>query len=877
MIPNKTPVIETIELQKKNSEEPVAETQETQNVSNLSASDQLWAGTNLVQWGLIGASYCGVSPTILMPLSVLTSLGSEIIAFCSLPKDASWLRKAMSIPVLSKAILNYNPWVAKAFQAISLYNLVRASGTKLKKTWNSFQLDPAGSLKAGAVHLFNLASGVMFAAESAGLIRLSHKDRSPPENTNSNAKLNTRPRPHKTHSTTLKDDPQIPSSSIPAEAQSETLHPGSNGAASQDANIEKIRIKIATVYNNHGDLERDKVSQYVISTHDHYAKKWGLERDHISDANGTLGQCTDPSTGKSVHCSPYFEKIYYLKSQCQNPDSQDQTIYLLDDDMPITNVNIHPFHAWRQLRINREGHLHPTQIIVTKEEGDWPSRYPFPGYKNKHRPLTSVNTGFIGLKVLKDGPGCQFIEKVWEHRNTPMDPSFNSDKCPTIGFCQNHGVSSLGDQTAWALAMQKEIEQDPGSFFEKTMSVVDQRDEASPYRSHIALNTLHRDGCRKDLDGNIYDIGDFDRKHPKGMWQRGDWMGQPAGFKLMGKYPLPKVNGQCVDDPNTPMTNTRLKKVMEMTPAEEYDPTILMTYTEPPILTEADRYSHISEENARTLAHMNRAQFKIDTKPMDLTSVHPHTGKEKQVVPYWRKVKAGYDFVHQPEIPGKRRVVIISDNDGLFNPNLDLYQLIKTMKKDNSASVLVADDISHFSRTNTGLLIIEQTPAARNFMKLWLDKRDIPSFTPEDPECPTHALCVDQRGGLHEQSVLNKLLEENPRFESAIVKVMPYREKGRGIGGINTYYREKCMYDITRPKQSSGMPYVAHYDPIEAQLQPDRAAVKGDAWIQAAGVPKKGRFCYEESSANRALRKEYLEYMQKNLVEDPHFIPQFTK
>lgn len=142
--------------------ETLAASTATQDPLALTDSDKLMTASNLVQWGLIGASVYGVAPTIIMPLSILSSFSSEVASFCMLPKDASWLRKAMSIPLLSKAIINYNPWVARIFQATSLYNLVQSSATKLKNVWNAFQSNPWGAVKSGFIHSFNLASGVAF-------------------------------------------------------------------------------------------------------------------------------------------------------------------------------------------------------------------------------------------------------------------------------------------------------------------------------------------------------------------------------------------------------------------------------------------------------------------------------------------------------------------------------------------------------------------------------------------------------------------------------------------------------------------------------------------------------------------------------------------
>ncbi len=148
----------------------------------LANSDKLMFASNAVQWALIGAAYAGAAPSIIFPASVLAGLGSEIASFCMLPKDASWLRKALSVPVLSNWLIHYNPWISRLFKLTSLYNLASHSISKLGTVWQRFKEDPKKAVVAGFTHLVNLGSGVAFAAESARLIRLrpEQKPKCPP-------------------------------------------------------------------------------------------------------------------------------------------------------------------------------------------------------------------------------------------------------------------------------------------------------------------------------------------------------------------------------------------------------------------------------------------------------------------------------------------------------------------------------------------------------------------------------------------------------------------------------------------------------------------------------------------------------------------------
>lgn len=139
---------------------------------DLTNAEKLLTGSNLIQWTLIGASFLGAPSSIILPISALSSFGSELATFFTLPKDASWLRIAMSIPILSRLLINYNPWIARVFQITSIYNLAQNSLSKIGAAFQRITEAPYKAVKAIGAHLFNLASGAIFAAGGAGLIRV---------------------------------------------------------------------------------------------------------------------------------------------------------------------------------------------------------------------------------------------------------------------------------------------------------------------------------------------------------------------------------------------------------------------------------------------------------------------------------------------------------------------------------------------------------------------------------------------------------------------------------------------------------------------------------------------------------------------------------
>lgn len=789
---------------------------------SLTTSDKVLTTTNVVKWGTIGAGLYGISPQIILPISVLTSLGSEIISFCSLPKDAHWLRKALSIPVLSKLIINYNPWVAKAFHLTSLFNLAQHSASKLAAIWKGFTTNPSGAIKASAVHLFNLASDTLFAAESLGLIDLSQKN---------------------------KEDP---------------LHPPGNPNTKADRfgpqdPVEIRRIKLATVYNNNGNIEREKISSIVTQNHAEYAQKWDLEHDIVTK-DLVSKQCTNPKTTEAVNCSPYMNKIQYYRMQCQDPTQRGKWIIYGDDDLIYTNPNINPWTAIDLLRNGKD-----TSLILTTEEGDWGQRFEIPGHPT-HDPRIAINSGFIIGRI--DDAACDVFEKTWQHRNAKMNENHpNFDKCPTVAYCKNHGITSLGDQTAMAIALQ-----DDPSVMDRTVTIIPSRDESAPHRAHIALNTLHRDGCHQGVleDGSLappYDISSFDDQYPNGKWRVGDWNGQTAGFKLMGRYPLPKQNGQCIEDSSQPI-NIRLKKIQEMLAqkTKEQHFTVAMTYTPNRTGNPNEEYSDMTQANHRLFAKLNHADFALDTDPSklqcEIPNSDPNAKKATQpCVSYWRKVDMIDRWLNESKKPGVEEWFVYADNDGIYaDPNLDLYHVTKELQENKDASIIIAKDImENVSLTNTGFIMVRKDAASRNFVNEWLETRNSPPHQPSY-NCLTLGLCKNQSTSLHEQEAFNNLMS-NPKLARDVSLVTP-RDSRRSYG-VNTFFRDGCFWRNEPEKEVR--------DIIEFNDQVKSA--KGDLFVQAAGVPPRGVYCSNPSAPFLPIRKHYIQQMLQTLTVPPKHYP----
>lgn len=619
----------------------------------------------------------------------------------------------------------------------------------------------------------------------------------------------------------------------------------------------KRRIKLATIYRNSGPDRalRDEISSKVTENHRQYALKWGLGHDVVNE-NLVQNKCVED--GQTVDCSPYFNKIAYLKEQCDNykpEEGLEDWVFYGDDDLLYTNPNINPFMAIDDLRGSAD-----TSMILAQEGADWVPLYPLPGYK-EHDPRVGINSGYIMTRI--DKSACDIIQRTWDHRLTAADEtSWNYPNCKTVGSCRNQ-YTLLNDQAAMAMALQDDLDA-----IGQRVTILLPRDAGSPTRGHIAFNTLHRDGCvtllKNGKTHGPFDIGEFDRKnYPDGQWRAGDWNGQTAGFPIMGRYPLGRnEKGECVENFNLPTENVRLKKLEEMFDQipEEQRFTIGMTYTEDGLLDEF-RYSHLTAKNHAEYARQNGADFWQATGPIQMECTNLKTKASEQCVPYWRKIYEVQRFVNQPIVPGKADWYVYADEDGFYgNMRLSLSRVIQELQGDSNASILVAKDLSQqVSHTNTGIIFVRKNEESRAFIEKWLEMRNARTWGSAELSLGTS----DQRSSLHEQEALNRMLKYDLKSRD-IVKVVDIRSPSRDYG-VNSYFRDGCFIR----SMNSGV------DRLD--FTSDEASGKaqiGDMYIQTAGVPRTGWYCGESSAVpEKPIRLKYIQQVGREMVLGSKFEP----
>lgn len=182
----------------------------------------------------------------------------------------------------------------------------------------------------------------------------------------------------------------------------------------------------------------------------------------------------------------------------------------------------------------------------------------------KHLPHASVNSGLIIVR--KDQRAREFFDRVWTHRNDPLPNNINKD-CLTLGQCPErvrHDLSYLDQEmVATALAEKPEL-------MDTVVSVVAPRDNSSPIRRHIALNTFnYKDVCFSEFDNKGRKWGPITFLGAKlnditWCWEIGDWCGQPAGVPLKGKITQGFPGGRCADDSSIPVSNPRFDLISKM-------------------------------------------------------------------------------------------------------------------------------------------------------------------------------------------------------------------------------------------------------------------------------------------------------------------------
>lgn len=840
---------------------------------SLPTTDKVLAISHAVQWGLIGATFCGVSPAYTAGIGATAKLISEFSTYAFLPKRMSWLRALITFPYLSRWVLDASPLLKQGTQALSLLLLVKNSFSKLFDVFKKAKKDPKNAVKAGTVHLFNLASGVAFAAESAGLIRLSpsqiadsQESKKETPNTNLNAE-------------TEKTKPTEPS-------------------------LNKREIRLATVYDNQGDSRRQAISDLVTENHKKYAAHWNLKHDVVTESL-VKGQCENPLTKETQNCSPYWNKVKYFKNWCETPQKsgvEEWAIYA-DDDAVYTNFQIDPSAAIDKLRDGKDASF----IIATEGQG------------TRNNP-GAVNTGV--MIVRKDKQGCDVVDQIWKNRNTVT--SLNPE-CPTYGVCKGQ---KNGDEQG---ATDKVLWSDSPKLVENEVQRILARDPTHPTRGNIAFNTLHRGGCFRALlpDGQLggpFDISTHDRKvNPDGIWQEGDWIGQTGGYPMYGQDLSHQPADACKEDPSIPVGPIRLKKVQQLIFAADktvdFDPRSLkpikaMPKEEAPLqpnptplpkpiqtgakarqITMGTAYDNSGEPNRNAISEFVNAnhgdyakKWGLNHQPISEKLVagkclDPQKRLPADCAPYWNKIEMLRQWLKEPKNPNvdEEWRIYVDDDMLVTNKQIDPYKAIDELRSGQDTSVIVAEDVINWQRwffdqhnphfsVNTGALIVRKDEKASEFIDAIWKLRNLPVKDPI-PDCPTIGMCKQQDRSMHEQEALTRVLRAAPHLENDVITVVPPRDtssSSRAHIAMNTFYRKGCF---TRTlKGWASHPFT--YETMDNAENPSGAFRKNDWLVQVAGVPVLGKdlpftygSCIDRSDVQETpVRLNKLKELSKQIV-----------
>lgn len=291
------------------------------------------------------------------------------------------------------------------------------------------------------------------------------------------------------------------------------------------------------------DPSRERQATIINANHKEYAQAWKIKHKVVED-NLLIGQCKLGNSGWDVDCVAYWNKVALLRNWLNEPQKgkKEEWYILVDDDMPVTNMNVNPNEAIDLLRRGKD-----TSLIIVRDVSLW----------KKGDAELSVNTGLF--MVRKDEQSKQLIEKLWAKRNDPTH-SGSSSVCRTLGTCKNQEV--LHEQEAFARVIE-----DDRSIINKVITIVKPRDEYEG--KQLALNVFNRWGCFiRDQDhwgSNSFSYDGADAGYPEGRWRVGDWMGQTAGVPANGWYCADKRDGK----PSGPIRNDRLEIMIEQAVKKE--------------------------------------------------------------------------------------------------------------------------------------------------------------------------------------------------------------------------------------------------------------------------------------------------------------------
>jgi len=319
------------------------------------------------------------------------------------------------------------------------------------------------------------------------------------------------------------------------------------------------KVTLMSAYLNSKNPLRNNYVKLVDQNHEEWANAHGLR--YLINQNSSLleQQCQHPTTKEIKDCSPYWLKVPAMIQWLQEPKDpsvDEEVLYLIDDDMPITNMIHHPSDVFDKLRGKIDA-----GIVLVKDSVNWLD-WNFPGQKND--PAYALNGGLWILR--KDQKTLDIIQKLWETRHVVHDEK--NEKCPTLGLCMNQ--NTLHEQQGMVIVLKNNP-----SLLGHNVLIVDQRDTKSPTRSDIALNTAHRAGCFERTDeeakywgGKYSSFPHDDLQNPGGTWQEGDLMGQPNGVppwsRLLSNHNHWNCKSLSSHHPSIPFTETRLDRIKEM-------------------------------------------------------------------------------------------------------------------------------------------------------------------------------------------------------------------------------------------------------------------------------------------------------------------------
>ncbi len=326
-------------------------------------------------------------------------------------------------------------------------------------------------------------------------------------------------------------------------------------------------ILIGSTYVPSADPARGEYARLVDSNHAEYARKWNLTHVVGNDprlldrtcfaANGTVanGRIVD---GELVRCSDYWQKVPEMLRWLKDPNvPMGAERWLIDDDMPITNMAINPYKVFDQLA----GGTKPS-LILSQDSANWlDNNFPTTSGTGKNDPRFALNGGLWFLR--KSEEATRYLEEVWETRN--IVHNLYDSKCPTKGLCINQNCLHEQEGAARVLIHQP-------NWFGRHVLVVPQRDGSSKSRGHLAINTSYRSGCfvKANERGSVpfgY-LGDPEET----FWRPGDFMGQPNGVPTKGvELPPPPHRQFCwhlrdnLSLPERPIRKDRIQRMIDLT------------------------------------------------------------------------------------------------------------------------------------------------------------------------------------------------------------------------------------------------------------------------------------------------------------------------